>query len=560
MRKLLLIPLLLLIPALALADAAWVDTPDLIRPGKPARLVFRAEADAAITLLDSDRRPCAVVAEAAAVRDGQGQVYWDGMTAEGPLAPGDYVLFLHSGGDVAEVPLTIGEKAPAILRVDAAPECDGDWSALVETSAAGTLSLNLSTAEGEKTLLSAACPAGETSVTWDGLLDGEAVAEGSHELILRLTDATGFSATPYALTIQVRWPSFATDTVYHTPAELTGVSCGHDPCYWQLPMGKMDEDAIWAILTQPVTVLKGDQRQLIKVRAQPDAACTDYVGEVTCDSQAVHILERREDWTLIQAYSSSVSGSKVQVWALPMTGWVETGLLEERAVDQEYGIVVDKLQQRLYLFKEGKLFTTLMCSTGYPTKTDPFNETPAGEFLIVSWTGGFWSGDMYCDYALRINGGILLHEVPCFPAFDPVSGKLTDKDFANFENFLGEKASHGCVRIQRRESPEGVNMKWLWDNLNRKAYTKVIIWDELGRTLGYPDDGVTLYYNPDGGKNYHSTPTCPSVNEKYWPLTPFSYGELEDDGFASLRRCKSCAPQLRRSEIDEINRENTRER
>lgn len=71
---------------------------------------------------------------------------------------------------------------------------------------------------------------------------------------------------------------------------------------------------------------------------------------------------------------------------------------------------------------------------------------------------------------------------------------------------------------------------------------------------------MTLYHNPDGGKNYHAAPTCLSVNEKYWPLTPFSYGELEDDGFASLRRCKSCAPQLRRREIDEINEENTRKR
>ena len=101
-------------------------------------------------------------------------------------------------------------------------------------------------------------------------------------------------------------------------------------------------------------------------------------------------------------------------------------------------------------------------------------------------------------------------------------------------------------------------MKWLWDNLNRRSYTKVIIWDEVGRVLGYPDDSVVLYYNPNGGKYYHSSPTCMEVNEKYWPLTAFTYGELEDEGFAKLTRCKACAPQLRMEEIDTVNAKNTR--
>ena len=76
--------------------------------------------------------------------------------------------------------------------------------------------------------------------------------------------------------------------------------------------------------------------------------------------------------------------------------------------------------------------------------------------------------------------------------------------------------------------------------------------------LGYPDDQVTLYYNPDGGKYYHSSPRCLSVKEKYWPLTAFTYGELEDEGFVKLTRCKACAPQLRMEEIDTVNEKNTR--
>jgi len=220
--------------------------------------------------------------------------------------------------------------------------------------------------------------------------------------------------------------------------------------------------------------------------------------------------------------------------------------------------VIVKLQQRLYVFKEGRLFSTLLCSTGFPTKEDPFNETPAGEFLMVSWTGGFWSGNLYCDMGMRINAGILIHEVPC-QVIQHEDG-TEERDYHRCERYLGEKASHGCVRVQRLKSPEGVNAKWLWDNLSRsqKAATKVIIWDELGRTLGYPDDDLPLYYNPDGGRNYHSSAHCAEVNARYLPLSPFTYGELDDEGFDALTPCAACAPQCRREEIDRINEKNIR--
>ncbi|MGN1021375.1 MAG: L,D-transpeptidase family protein [Aristaeellaceae bacterium] len=561
MRKLLIPLLLLLLPLSALAETAWTEVPEVIRPGKAVRLTAAVDGTYDACVLNDEGNVAVMLARDASSQDGTARLYWDGTDASGePLPEGSCTLRLTCGEESAETPLTIGPCAPMILSLMADDVCSGSWTATAETSMPGTLTVTLITPEGEEaTVIRQACGAGEAVLVWDGAIDGTAVAGGEWELTIRLLDDTGYSSNPETVDVTVVWPSLATDVTYHTPGEDSPIQCDHDVCYWKLNMGEMDEAAIWEVLTQPVTVLRGGQRELIKVRSEPDKSCTDYVGEVTCDSQAVHILSQQGDWTLIEAYSSSVSGSKVKVWAEKFQGWVLTSLLEEREVDQEYGIVVDKLQQRLYLFRNGHLYSTLLCSTGFPTKTDPFNETPAGEFLIVSWTGGFWSEEIYCDYALRINGGILLHEVPCYPIFDANDAtKMVDKDYANFETYLGEKASHGCIRIQRRKTPEGVNMKWLWDNLNRKSYTKVIIWDEKGRTLGYPDDGVTLYYNPDGGKYYHSSPTCMEVNEKYWPLTAFTYGELEDEGFAKLTRCKACAPQLRMEEIDTVNEKNTR--
>ena len=353
-------------------------------------------------------------------------------------------------------------------------------------------------------------------------------------------------------------PLPATDREYHTPGERTGTVCDHETCFWKLNMGEMNEAAIWNVLTQPVTVLKGKQREQIKVRLNPEEGCKEYTGVVTCASQAVHILERGDEWTLIEAYSSCEEGSAVRVWALPFRGWVKTSLLEEQQVSQEYGLVVDKLQQRLYVFKNGSLYSTLLCSTGFPKDGAPWNETPAGEFLLVSWTGGFWSdGGLFCDMGLRVNSGILLHEVPCIIRTDEITGEQK-KDYSRCESYLGEKASHGCIRVQRELTPEGVNMKWLWDNLPRKPYVKIIIWDEIGRYLDYPEDDWPLYYNPKGGKQYHSSPYCKLVRDKYLPLTEFTYGELEEAPYSKLTRCPGCAPQLRMEEIDTLNSKNTR--
>ena len=91
----------------------------------------------------------------------------------------------------------------------------------------------------------------------------------------------------------------ATDVFYHTPNEHSAVKCDHDVCFWRLEMGRMDEAAIWKVLTQPVTVIDGKQREQVRILAEPDEKCKDYVGVVTCASQAVHVLREEGDWTLI---------------------------------------------------------------------------------------------------------------------------------------------------------------------------------------------------------------------------------------------------------------------
>lgn len=303
-----------------------------------------------------------------------------------------------------------------------------------------------------------------------------------------------------------------------------------------------DEAAVWALLQKPITVLDVSEKDVVYPRKTPggEKVVEEWMGGSINGSLAgVHVLGPDEDgWTLIEG---------MDYYDRVIRGYVKTGLLKEVKPNPTYGIVIDKLTERLYLFKEGKLWSSVAVATGLANKEQPYNETATGEYLIGSWVGGFDSEGMYCEMGIRFNGGDLLHKSPYVTRADGT------KDFAKFGAFLGRKASHGCVRVPHYANDDGLNIQWLWDNLKRG--TKVLVWDDDGRTLPYPDDTLQLYYNPNGGTSYHSTATCRSVREKFLPLTAFSYGDLESGTYAALKGCPHCAPARRRAEIDQINRE-----
>ena len=309
-----------------------------------------------------------------------------------------------------------------------------------------------------------------------------------------------------------------------------------------------DEEAVWEVLMQPMTILysnkdKADRTQVI-IRQQPDEN-SKAIGVVTRINQGVHVLETLDNgWSLIECYSSSFHDSAVQAWNLLVQGYVKSDQLRTVEPQTQYGIVIDKLTQRLYLFKDGHLFTTLLVSTGLTNASQPWNETRSGEFFLTSAVGAFKDGNLTFDMAIRFNSGDLIHEIPHQTNADG------SKKYGYGLNELGSKASHGCVRVQRYRTPEGINMTWLWSN--RVKNTKLLVWEDWqGRQIPFPDNDLTLYYNPNGGEMYHSQETCYSAQGK--TFTAFSYGELEQAPYASLKRCPYCTPALRVAEIQAIN-------
>lgn len=319
-------------------------------------------------------------------------------------------------------------------------------------------------------------------------------------------------------------------------AELAALGAGQD--FFET-YDITDEAAVWEMLTRDITVLDVGSNEKLYLRKYPNGprlSYRDYDGFLYGESVAVRVLEIKDGWALIEGYNMRNE---------LMRGYVRERALKTATPNQEYGIVVDKLTQTLYLFKEGKLVTTLMVSTGLPSKEKPYNETAQGEYMLISPTGGFWSGDLYCDMAIRFNGGDLLHLVPCL-----INGDGT-KNFASFEKLLGSRASHGCIRTQRVENADGYNMQWIWDNIPMR--TKILIWDDAGRPLPYPDADTKIYYNPDGGKLYHADAYCSSVKERYLPLTEIAYEALDEADYEDLTACGRCTPPKRKSEIDAHN-------
>ena len=597
-------------PALAIDTPA-----EAIRPGKAFLLTFTAPQAGScdLTLRDMQGGYVMDVVSDVSVSAGSNQLWWNGTSGGISPAEGVYQLVLSMDGAETACTVVIGSHAPYLtsimpvkdaeaqtMTVDFYASVDGlltvglwsgnvwsllenrqieggmnqvvwDASAITENASALTLTLTDSTGfssneehvsispEDFGVSFATATPAPTASpVPTEVVLTPipaaspteEAPVLGDLDAIIDIdhADAEAADAEP---TVTPE-PTAAPTPVVYTPSYLSpyALTEADEGTYWGTPMDITDEEAVWKMLSSPFIVVDDGRKDAYKgqqrVYAEPDDD-SRVVAVVTGESQGVRVIETLDNgWSLIELYSSTFHDNSIQAWNMLVQGYVKTSHLKTKEINKKYHIVVDKLTQRLYLFSEEGLVSTLLVSTGLSNEKQPYNETRSGEFIYISPTGGFKSDNMFCPMAMKFNDGDLLHEVPYIQR----SGSST-KIYSTTEPYLGQRASHGCIRVQRKKTPEGINMKWIWDN--RKDIGRIVVWEDWqGRQIAYPADDTLLYYNPNGGSYYHKAESCASAKSSV-NFEPFTYGELDTGDFAKLDFCPYCAPALRKAEIDAIN-------
>ena len=250
----------------------------------------------------------------------------------------------------------------------------------------GTLTISLKAADSDEwiTVLSQNVPAGESAGSWDGMIGGSPIAPGEYAVQFSLTDETGFTGTAQRLSLTVTAAALSvTSAPTPEPVQETMIPSAHAPMegennYWTLPIGDFDEAAIWEVMMQPIVVIdsskvKGKtQKDVYQLRKTPDndASKNNIVGEITYDSQGLHILETRDDgWTLVEAYNSSYGPDCASRRGYGVTddliqGYVKTSLLKTITPRTDYGLLIDKVEQRMYIFSDGKCIGSLLVSTG----------------------------------------------------------------------------------------------------------------------------------------------------------------------------------------------------
>ncbi len=569
MKKVLLLTVLLCLAILyasAADDLAFRSVPESFSPGRLERISYSVAESGQISLTLKDPAGNTVyrILQDYQVAAGTHHLTWDCMDQDGNEIPkGTYYLVLTQAENEISASVSVMDPIPKIIRLRFPDIVTAGEDAVMtlEATRNGLFSLIALNAP-DKIVLIADQPVGEGENLINVFIPGD-IVPGNVTLEAVIRSPEGVEGTNRQLMIAVE--AKPTPSPIPTPVPTAtpyipsrAVEIEDEPLnYWTLPIGDPEaEEAIWEVMTQPITVIDGkDQRDVYRLRKEPDksTAKDNIVGEITFLSQGVHVLETRDDgWSLVEAYNSSYGPDCASRRGYGKTdeliqGYVQTSLLKVINPVTQYGLLIDKMTQTMYIFSDGQCIGTLLVSTGEPTKKQPWNETPSGEFLLVSFTGGFPAGNLWCDYGMRINGGCLIHEVPYIGNEDTPSDR---RDYSSTVPKLGSKASHGCIRVQKKENEQGQNIKWLWKNL--KLNTKVLIWDDTGRWIPYPDDSTVVYYNPTGGKYFHQNQYCPYVKDRYLPLTETTYGELENL-FETPIACTHCATLKTKAEIDALN-------
>ncbi len=231
-----------------------------------------------------------------------------------------------------------------------------------------------------------------------------------------------------------------------------------------IPERGMSEEEIWEIMMKPSVVIddNGTFRRF-DLYTTPKVVKTRTAGTLRCALQGLEVLDTEGNWAHVRAWRHE-DGKQVE-------GYYQIKKLTVYKPSPHYGVLIDKREQTLTLYRDGHAVGTVPVSTGLVTPGNTYRETPAGAFLTDVHTGSSFAQDGYrYEYPLRYDGGNYIHGVG-------YSRTSRVRDYSENQKLLGQKASHGCTRVSvTLQEGSAFNMYWLWQHL--PYHTRVIILDD----------------------------------------------------------------------------------
>ena len=227
-----------------------------------------------------------------------------------------------------------------------------------------------------------------------------------------------------------------------------------------MPERNWTDAEIWRAMMKPAVVVDIDYLEHQEVYEKPNPEST-VLGTLHGQTQCLSVFEIDQEWVKIGAWNHEE--------AEYMEGWVPLHRLKTVQPQNGYGILVDKKEQTLSVFRDGEKIETLQVCTGRMEENALFQETAAGCFLTGLHRVDYSSKGLKYDFVIQYDGGNLLHQIPY-----QWGGK---KDFTEGQGTLGAKASHACIRIQAEPGQQsGINAYWIWTHI--PYHTPVIILDD----------------------------------------------------------------------------------
>ena len=438
-----------------------VSLPENVRGFVPCtiRIQSPCAGEAVLRLLDSGDNLWRVIRTE--VTAGENRVEWDGLGANlekmfsGPYRFEVTVTGTEGTAYTAEAGFQISATKPALVYALPSSETlylDGSekWFAEYYVSAACTVDMEVR--QGEKKIwtgsMKVSNPDGDM-YSWRGETGGgKTIAPGDYTLVFRSRQNPDYDHT---------WPLHVEE--------------GPCPAYEiketgpVIPERGMTDAQIWEIMMKPSVVIRtsGTMRQY-DIYERPSSA-SRVTGSLRGATQGLEILEAGERWSLVRAWTHT-NGSEC-------TGYIRTSQLMTETPSPHYGLLIDKLDQTMTVYRDGEVIGRLPVSTGKPEPGNTYRETPAGAFLTHLHFGASFAQEGYrYEYPIRYDAGNMIHNV----GFTRVGRR---RDFSDNLPLLGRKASHGCIRVSPFVTEDcDINIYWLWTHL--PYHTRVIILDDAG--------------------------------------------------------------------------------